>query len=291
MKLGVACLLLLSAGCNGSEGTLVVRHDSATGGVGGAEPSGAGTGGAGAGMMPEKPYLPAQNARWLVQLDGAVDIGNAADFFYLDTEQQAASDLAKLHAQGRHYLCYLSAGSVEAFRADANDFPDSAVGNQLANFPNERWLDVRDATVRELMARRVQALAAQGCDGVPPSSLAVHAADTGFDLTLGDALDYARWLAERIHAAGMSAGLSGPGEMTGELWPSFDFGLAIGCLSGSQCSEYGVFDSAQKTVLHVELGDAGAAPNLCKSAQALGFDALISDAAFAGHCIACRDIL
>ena len=47
------------------------------------------------------------------------------------------------------------------------------------------------------MARRVTALAELGCDGIPPSSLSVHAADTGFELTLNDALDYARWLAER----------------------------------------------------------------------------------------------
>jgi len=282
--------LAFGAACNGSEGTLVVLHDAPSAG---AAASAAGAGGTSAGALAsgEKPYVPAANARWLAQLDGAVDIRDDADFFYLDAEQQDPDDLAALHAEGRHYLCYLSGGSLEPFRPDFDDFPDSAVGNPLASFPRERWLDVRDQTVRQLMARRVQALAAQGCDGVPPSSLAVHAADTGFDLTLGDALDYARWLAERIHAAGMSAGLSGTSELTGELWPTFDFGLAISCIAGTQCSEYAVFAQAQKPVLHVEVGDAETAPQVCKSAQMLGFDALVSDPGFSGQCLACRDIL
>jgi hypothetical protein len=284
-------------GCSGTDGTLVVLHDAPSAGASsssaGTASSAAGASDAAAGGPPigEKPYVPAASVRWFTKLDGPVDVDTDAELFYLDAEQQDANDLAALHAAGRHYLCYLSGGSLEGFRNDAGDFPDSAVGNSLADFPREHWLDVRDATVRQLMARRVQALAASGCDGVPPSSLAVHAADTGFDLTLSDALDYARWLAERIHAAGMSAGLSGPSELTGELWPTFDFGLAIGCLTTTQCSEYAVFGPAHKPVLHVEVGDAGSAPALCKSAQMLGFDALVSDASFSGRCLACRDIL
>ena len=141
------------------------------------------------------------------------------------------------------------------------------------------------------MASRVVALAGLGCDGVTPSSLAVHVADTGFAMTIDDSLDYSRWIAERIHAAGMSAGLSGPAEMTSELWPTFDFGLAIGCLAGTQCAEYAVLSQAKKPVLHIEVGDDMTAPALCKSAQTLGFEALISDAEFAGQCTLCRDIL
>jgi hypothetical protein len=274
-------LLSLSASCNGTEGTLVVRHDAAADAAGGAA------------VIGENPYVPGPAARWFAQLDGPVDIDGERDaqLFYLDAQMQDASALATLRAQGRHYLCYLSAGSLESFRDDVDQFPSGAVGNQLARYPNERWLDVRDSTVRELMERRVLALSALGCAGIPPSSLAVHAVDTGFDLSVSDALDYARWLAERIHAAGMSAGLSGPTELTSELWPTFDFALAIGCVNGTQCAEYAPFEAAKKTVLHLEIGGAEAAPALCNAAKALGFDALISDAGFTGRCITCSDIL
>jgi hypothetical protein len=276
-----ASLLALLVACTGTEGTLVVRHDGA---------GGAAAAAAGAPATAENPYVPPANVRWRVQLDGAVDIQQVADFFYLDPEQQGADELASLRAQSRPYLCYLSAGSLEPFRDDADEFPASAVGNALENFPREHWLDVRDSAVRGLMAKRVTALAAFGCAGVPPSSLSVHAADTGFDLSLTDALDYARWLAERIHAAGMSAGLTGPSALTNELWPTFDFGLAIACVNGSACSEYAPFQSAKKTVLHLEVGDEMDAPAVCNAAKALGFDALVSDAGFTGRCIACSDL-
>jgi len=274
LTLSAALLALPLAACNGTNGILLVRHDGAAG-------------------MPaeaDNPYVPAANVRWLAQLDGAIDVQQDAQLFYLDAEQQPPEALATLRAEGRHYLCYLSAGSLEAFRQDTQDFPDSAIGNALTEFPGERWLDVRDETVRELMAKRVTALGAVGCDGVPPSSLAVQAADTGFDLTLADALDYARWLAERIHAAGMSAGLTGPTQLTSELWSTFDFGLALGCVSGTGCAEYAPFERANKSVLHLEIGEAAAAPRLCNAAKALGFDALVSDAGFTGKCIACSDL-
>lgn len=279
---------LLLVACTGTEGTLVVRHDGASGASGGAVGATGGAAGATAGA--ENPYVPPAGVRWLAQLDGAVDIQQKADLLYLDAEQQNPNDLAVLRAQGRPYLCYLSAGSVESFRDDAQEFPASAVGNALANFPREHWLDVRDSAVRDLMAKRVTKLAASGCAGIPPSSLAVHAADTGFDLSVTDALDYARWLAERIHAAGMSAGLTGPAALTNELWPTFDFALAISCVNGSGCSEYAAFRSAKKTVLYLEVGEETDAPRLCNAAKALGFDALVSDAGFTGRCIACSDL-
>lgn len=274
----------LGFSCAGTEGTLLVLHDRSTAGSSAA-------GSSGTGPTEKIPYVPPAGASWAARLDGAVDVGLDVDFFYLDVEQQAEEDLARLRASGRHYLCYLSAGSVESFREDAQEFPAHAIGNQLVDFENERWLDVRDGQVRELMARRVSVLAASGCAGVPPSSMAVHVADTGFPLSLDDALDYARWLAERIHAAGMSAGLQGPADLADQLWPTFDFALAVDCLEGSGCAEFEPFAKAGKTVLHVEFGDARSAPELCMSAEALGLEILITDPGFSGSRIACRDIL
>ncbi len=286
MRLWLGVLWLGALGgvdCTGTEGTLLVLHDSA--GAGGP------ASGAGGRQTEEKPYVPPANANWQAKLSGAVDIAEDAQFFYLDASLQDPSDLQTLHAEGRHYLCYLSAGSLESFRDDVDEFPAPVIGRPLANFPDERWLDVRAPVVRELMALRIEALAAAGCDGVPPSSLAVHAADTGFELSLEDALDYARWFAERIHAAGMSAGLTGPAALTGELWPTFDFGLAISCLEGTQCGEFAVFDAASKPVLHIELGDEDSAAQICKDSETLGFEPLVTSPSFNGQSVRCRDIL
>jgi hypothetical protein len=291
--LGVLWLgALCGIACAGTEGTLLVLHDSAgASGAAGAASAASGTSGAAGSQMAEKPYVPAPDVTWQAKLSGPVDITEDAQLFYLDADLQDPVDLQTLRAEGRHYLCYLSAGSLETFRDDAEEFPAHVIGRPLADFPEERWLDVRAPIVRELMALRIEALAAAGCDGIPPSSLAVHAADTGFELTLEGALDYARWFAERIHAAGMSAGLTGPASMTGELWPTFDFGLAIGCLEGTECAEFGVFKTASKPVLHLELGDEQNAPGICKHAETLGFVPLVTNPSFNGQSVRCRDIL
>lgn len=276
MRLVAQALLALAlSACEGTEGTLVVRHEGA----------------AGAGAEPVDVYLPSEDARWLAQLDGAVDTEQTADFFYLDPEQQRPEDLTALHEQGRHYLCYLSAGTVESFRDDAELFPARAIGNVMQGFPNERWLDVRDAEVQRLMALRIARLAAMGCDGVVPASLTGYVVDSGFPLTLADALEYARFLAEELHRADLSAGLTGPAELTAELGSEFDFGFAIACVRGSQCAEYGVFRDRRKPVLYLELGEEENASALCNSADALGFQAIVSDPGFTGRCVACRDIL
>jgi hypothetical protein len=280
--LGVLWLGALFSACSGTEGTLLVLHEAG---------GGAASGGVGGGFTAETPYVPPVDVRWNARLDGAVDIDEPAQLFYLDVQWQPASDLAALRAAGRHYLCYLSAGTYEEFRADKDEFPEAVIGNALADFPNERWLDVRAAAVREIMVRRIQNLAAKGCAGVPPSSLAVHAADTGFALSQTDALDYARWLAERIHAVGMSAGLAGSPELTSELWPTFDFGLAVGCLERSQCREFEVFSNAGKPVLHIEFGDASSAQAVCNAAKVLGFSPLVTDPSFNGQSVHCQDIL
>ena len=280
---------LTGAACTGTEGTLLVLHDAA-----GASGSWAGSnvgGGSAGNQMLETPYVPGVDVTWQAKLTGAVDIEEDAELFYLDAELQDPADLATLHAEGRHYLCYLSAGSLEEFRDDAQEFPEEVIGKPLTSFPDERWLDVRAPVVRELMARRIEALAGAGCDGVPPSSLAVHVADSGFALTVDDTLDYARWFAERIHAAGMSAGLTGPAALTSELWPTFDFGLAIGCLDGTRCAEFAVFGQAGKPVLHLELGDEDSAVRICKDAEALGFVPLVTSPSFNGQTVRCQDIL
>ena len=38
--------------------------------------------------------------------------------------------------------CYISIGTVESWREDADDFPDEAVGRKLKQYPGERFVDI-----------------------------------------------------------------------------------------------------------------------------------------------------
>src|SRR5205085_397108 len=72
----------------------------------------------------------------------------------VDLFDVSASQIAGLKAQGRDVICYFSAGSYEDWRPDANQFPASALGRSNG-WPGERWLDIRNATVRDIMKHRL----------------------------------------------------------------------------------------------------------------------------------------
>src|SRR5262245_35753048 len=117
---------------------------------------------------------------WQAQLSGSVDATLDVDVFYLDADFTGPDVVSELRSKGKIILCYVSAGTFEPWRDDANAFPQSTLGEPLANYPREQWLDVRAEPVRTLMRARFAAMAKAGCDGVYPSTLEAHLASSGF---------------------------------------------------------------------------------------------------------------
>ncbi len=110
-------------------------------------------------------------ASWQIQLTGTLDTTPDVAVYIADLETPA-SVISELHAAGRIAICYFSGGTMEPFRDDASRFPAAALGASLPAYPSERWVDVRDATVRSIMRDRIAIAAGAGCDGVHPSGLA-----------------------------------------------------------------------------------------------------------------------
>lgn len=50
-----------------------------------------------------------------------------------------------LHSQGKWVVCYISIGTLESWRDDAENFPDSAIGSPMEDWDGENWLDVNNA--------------------------------------------------------------------------------------------------------------------------------------------------
>src|SRR5207248_1345127 len=99
-------------------------------------------------------WSPAPGTSWQIQLTGALDTRYQVAMYDLDLFDVSASQIAGLQAQGRKVICYFSAGSYEDWRPDANQFPASALGRGNG-WPGERWLDIRNATVRDIMKHRL----------------------------------------------------------------------------------------------------------------------------------------
>jgi hypothetical protein len=223
-----------------------------------------------AAVRPRPPPL----ASWQIQLTGTLDTSLDVRVYTFDMETPT-SIIDGLHAAGRIVLCYFSGGTMEPFRDDAPRFPAAALGDPLPDYPDERWVDVRDATVRSIMGDRIARAADAGCDGVHPSGLAAFLASTGLTFTRADQLAYDRWLAGAAHARGLSIGLVEDDEaLSQDLLGDFDWTVVRSCID-TDCPPAAPFVGAGKAAFLIEYGDASRVAAVCPKATALGLSAIL----------------
>jgi hypothetical protein len=221
-----------------------------------------------------QPPRPTPLDTWQIQLSGALDTTVDVRDYIIDVATSAPV-IRGLHDAGRVVLCYFSAGTLEPFRADASRFPMSALGAPLADYPDERWVDIRDATVRAIMEDRIVAAAGAGCDGIDPSGLAAFQESTNLDFTRDDQLDYDRWLSGVAHGLGLSIGLvQVDAALSQDLVGDFDWAVLWTCLDTS-CAPASPFTAASKPAFLIEYGDETQVPAVCPKAKSLGLSAII----------------
>lgn len=200
-------------------------------------------------------WEPAPKTSWQWQLTEAVDLSYDVEMYDIDLFDASDLALATLRQQGRAVICYFSAGSYEDWREDAADFPAAALGDKLDGWPGERWIDVGDPTVREIMAARLDLAVARGCDGVEPDNVDGYANDNGLGLNATDQLDYNRWLADEAHSRGLSVGLKNDLDQIPDLLDWFDWALNEECVAYDECALLAPFTEAGKAAFHVEYVD------------------------------------
>ena len=131
-----------------------------------------------------------------------------------------------LHARGVKVICYISVGSWEDWRPDADRFPEELLGRKYEGWKGERWLDIRQgALLAPLMRARLDLCHAKGFDGVEPDNIQIYDNETGFPLTYADQLAYARWLADEAHARGLAIGIKNAPDMVADSLGFFDFAI------------------------------------------------------------------
>ncbi|GAP92604.1 putative endo alpha- polygalactosaminidase [Rosellinia necatrix] len=201
---------------------------------------------------------PAVGTTWDYPLGFPLTPANAngsTAFYAVDLEDTPAATIGALRAAGHTVACYFSAGSAEAYRADAGAFPAAAVGNTLDGWPDERWLDVRDAGVRAVMSARIRRAAAKGCAGVDPDNVDGYDNDSGFPLAADDAADYVRFLAAEARAAGLAFGLKNAGALVPRVLDVAQWAINEECAAYRECADWAPFIAAGKPVFHVEYVD------------------------------------
>jgi hypothetical protein len=275
----LAALTGLGVGaCQGVEGALVSRvgdaaADSMREGGGGGDSAVSG---------------PVPGVTWQIQLTGTIDASLDVRLFDLDLFDAPESVVQGLRDAGRLVVCYVSVGTAEDWRSDAAEFPTLALGAPVVGYAGERWLDVRDPTVRAVMAARLDLAVSKGCHGVEAANLDGVFFDTGFPLTQDDEVGYAKWVAAEGHSRGLSVGFSG-GDLTlsAALVADFDWALTVGCLTAGTCAALSAFRDAAKARLLVEFGGSERIPEVCPQATSLGLDTILKPESFASARVAC----
>lgn len=228
-------------------------------------------------------WQPSVHTTWQWQLTGLpIDPSFDVDVYDIDLFDNEANTVAALHAQGRRVLCYISVGSWEDWRPDADQFPASVLGNDYEGWPGEKWLDIRQIDLlAPIMRARFDQCKAKGFDGIEPDNIDGYTNDTGFPLTYQDQLAYNLWLANEAHARGLSIGLKNDGDQVADLLPYFDWALTEDCFAQDWCQEVEPFVAAGKAVFAAEYTDELTLNRflnqVCPQATAMGLSAILKN--------------
>lgn len=220
----------------------------------------------------------AQTWQWQLS-DLPVDRSLTVDMYDIDLFDNEAEVVAALQAQGSRVVCYISVGSWEDWRPDADQFPPEVIGAAYEGWPGEHWLDIRQIDLlAPVLGARLDLCAAKGFDGVEPDNIDGYTNATGFPLTAADQLAFNRWLAAEAHARGLSIGLKNDPEQAADLLPHFDWALTEDCLAEGWCADLQPFVAAGKPMFAAEYTDNDVSEaQLCAAAEAMEFAVILKN--------------
>ncbi len=158
----------------------------------------------------------------------------------VDGFETSKAGVADLHAAGMKVVCYISAGTYENFRPDADQFPKALLGRKNG-WPGERWLDIRDlqqpdSVLHTIMDNRLDMCQAKGFDMVELDNVDGYRSRTGFPLTAADQLFFNATLANDARSRGMSVLQKNDLGQIPKLLPYFDGALNEQCNQYKECT-------------------------------------------------------
>jgi hypothetical protein len=219
-------------------------------------------------------WEPGLRVSWQWQLKGPTRPGDLLDVEMYDVDGFEGSRrlVEAMHDRNIRAVCYVSAGSWEEWRPDAERFPAEVLGRSNG-WPGEKWLDIRRLDVLgPIMKDRIAMCARKGFDGIEFDNVDGYQNRTGFPLTGTDQFAFNVWLANTAHEHGLAAFLKNDLGQIRALEPYFDGAVNEQCHQYDECSRLSRFVDEGKPVFGVEYRlDA---PEFCPAANRRNFDFL-----------------
>jgi hypothetical protein len=223
-------------------------------------------------------WHPTVGLTWQWHINGdAVDTSYDASVYDVDYLYAPQSTIDDLHSKGRKVICYMSVGSWENWRPDADLFPPEVIGNDYDGWPGEKWLDIRQIDIlAPIMRARLDLCASKGFDAIEPDNMEVYTNNTGFPLTYNDQLKYALWLADEAHQRGLAIGQKNASDQTLDLVDIFDFAITEDAFFYNWTDDMKPFITAGKPVFAAEYTDLGGDfASYCLKSETLKFSLIL----------------
>ena len=180
----------------------------------------------------------------------------AVPVFNTDPDSISKTAIGAMNQAGTYTICYVSVGTVEKYRDDANVFPASAVGRTYGDWPDEKFLDIRRLDVLlPIMRDRFQRCKDMGFDAIEPDNMDVYDNNSGFGLNSSHGLNYIKALADMAHGMGLEIGQKNVSDLTPRLVNVMDFVITESCYQDGWCDEVSVYARHGKPIFDAEYTD------------------------------------
>jgi hypothetical protein len=218
-------------------------------------------------------------AAWDWQLSGHFKPLSGIAVFDTDPDNVTKAQITGLKRAGIYTICYISVGTLENYRDDVADFPAHVVGKTYGDWPDEKFLDVRDLkTLLPLMKKRFKTCKSMGFDAIEPDNMDVFTNDSGFNIKAAQNVRYIKALAKMAHGMGLQIGQKNVPELTSKLIDTLDFVITEDCYVDHWCNQVGAYIKAGKPVFAAEYTDTRVNfKKACKATETQGFSLILKD--------------
>ncbi len=232
-------------------------------------------------------WVPSPGIGWHYQLNTFLQTYDDAHVYDIDLFDTPQETIDELHTEGKRVICYFSAGTYESNREDMRNISQELLGESLEDFPDERWIDIRDGSLQQLMLTRLDLAKEKRCDGVEADNVDAFENINGLDIRYDDQLYYNRLLANEAHKRNLSIGLKNDLEQIEELVDFFDFAINEQCFEFEECDFLEPFTEQSKAVFGVEYGLEP--EEFCDEANEKNLSWLVMDVELDGNRYSCKE--
>lgn len=197
--------------------------------------------------------IAAGGAYWDWQLTEPFDLTVDVRVFDLDPDSVTETDIAALKARGVKTVCYVSVGTWEPWREDADAFPQKVLGPVNPDWPDERYLDIRQIDLLlPAMRGRLRKCARLGFDAVEPDNMDLHEYETGLEISAADQVAWLEALIAEARGFGLEIAHKNAATLIPAMHDKFDFAILEDCFKYDYCEEAAPYLAAGKDVLAAE---------------------------------------